>query len=121
MHHVFDEVPRDNYTPPKIIPSTSVTDAIFGHHVGKIGEPDVPVYDQVDVSQFRARGYKIGSLKTGPEDPDAYYKQPGHALSPQADKGGRFNVSFSSIMFMGILLNFLILLSWIVDDVLCRV
>ncbi len=45
MHHVFGEVPRDNYTPPKIIPSTSVTDAIFGHHVGKIGEPDVPVYE----------------------------------------------------------------------------
>lgn len=27
----------------------------------------------------------------GPDDPDIYYKQPGHALSPDADKGGRYN------------------------------
>lgn len=27
---------------------------------------------------------------TGPNDPDTYYKQPGHPLSPDADKGGRF-------------------------------
>ena len=28
---------------------------------------------------------------TGPNDPDTYYKQPGHPLSPMADKGGRFS------------------------------
>ncbi|CAK9251398.1 unnamed protein product [Sphagnum jensenii] len=37
------------------------------------------------------RGYKVGSRMTGPEDPDLYYKQPGHPLSPDADeKGARF-------------------------------
>jgi hypothetical protein len=37
----------------------------------------------------RQRGYKVGSLMTGPEDKDAYYKQPGHPLSDQV-KQGRF-------------------------------
>jgi hypothetical protein len=27
---------------------------------------------------------------TGPDDGEKYYKQPGHPLSPLADKGGRF-------------------------------
>lgn len=29
---------------------------------------------------------------TGADEPDMYYKQPGHPLSPAADKGGRFKV-----------------------------
>lgn len=38
----------------------------------------------------RQRGYKVGSLMTGPDDADVYYKQPGHALSPDSE---RFRVS----------------------------
>lgn len=38
----------------------------------------------------RQRGYKVGSLMTGPNDPDTYYKQPGHPLSPDSE---RFRVS----------------------------
>jgi hypothetical protein len=36
---------------------------------------------------------------TGPEDPDQYYKQPGHPLSPLADKGGRFKVFYYQSSF----------------------
>lgn len=39
---------------------------------------------------YRTRGYKIGSLMTKAEQGDLYYKQPGHPLSEQANKGGRF-------------------------------
>jgi hypothetical protein len=34
----------------------------------------------------RQRGYKVGSLMTGSEDKDLYYKQPGHPLSESAQK-----------------------------------
>jgi hypothetical protein len=34
----------------------------------------------------------IFSLKQGPNDPDKYYKQPGHPLTETADAGGRFKV-----------------------------
>lgn len=34
---------------------------------------------------------------TGPEDPDEYYKQPGHPLSPDVEKGGRFQVHILSL------------------------
>lgn len=39
---------------------------------------------------YRQRGYKVGNLMRGEDDLDLYYKQPGHPLSPTADKGGRF-------------------------------
>jgi hypothetical protein len=32
----------------------------------------------------RQRGWKVGSLQTGPEDPDYYYLQPSHPLHPDA-------------------------------------
>lgn len=41
---------------------------------------------------------------TGELDPDHYYLQPGHPLSPLADKGGRFKVmtSFRDTILMDI-------------------
>ena len=33
------------------------------------------------ITMHRQRGYKVGSLKTGIDDEDKYYKQPGHPLS----------------------------------------
>jgi len=88
MHHVFDETPDEmNSEVFETLQTTSVTNAIYGNHVGKINPRDDK--ESVDTTQYRQRGYKVGSLMTGPEDPDHYYKQPGHPLSPLADKGGR--------------------------------
>ena len=37
---------------------------------------------------------------TGELDPDHYYLQPGHPLSPLADKGGRFKVKASILVWL---------------------
>lgn len=37
---------------------------------------------------------------TGPDDKDEYYKQPGHPLSSDAEKGGRFQVHYPTITFL---------------------
>lgn len=55
-----------------------LTDAILGHLFFFITS--------------RQRGYKVGSLMTGPEDPDIYYKQPGHPLHPDTLRNGRSKV-----------------------------
>ena len=57
----------------------------------------------------RQRGYKVGSLKTGIEEPDRYYKQPGHPLSDKADKGGRFA---DEVIHFCCSLLFIILVLW---------
>lgn len=89
MHHMFDE-------PPTVAPvvhdkriTATVSHAIYNTHVGMLNPDKAPEYASVDLSQYRQRGYKVGSLMTGPEDPDLYYRQPGHPLSPLAKKGGR--------------------------------
>lgn len=88
MHHMFDETPSTTIHHDKIA-TVSHTDAIYKNHLGLIN-PDKPAdHAQVDVSQYRQRGYKVGSLMTGPDEPDQYYRQPGHPLSPLAKKGGR--------------------------------
>mmetsp|Transcript_18964 Transcript_18964/g.19084 ORF Transcript_18964/g.19084 Transcript_18964/m.19084 type:complete len:186 (+) Transcript_18964:98-655(+) len=88
MHHVFDETPdeMDSRT-VAYIPTTSDSHAIYTHHIG-LNRP--VAFPTVNTSQYRQRGWKVGSRMTGPEDADNYYLQPGHALSPLADKGGRF-------------------------------
>ena len=63
---------------------------------GKLDKPTVLLrlqywYYYYGISYFffnfcRQRGYKVGSLMTGPEDPDTYYKQPGHPLSPDSER-----------------------------------
>ena len=51
--------------------------------------------DQHNWTAHRQRGYKIGSLNQGPDEPDKYWKQPGHPLHPASKgKGGRFEVSY---------------------------
>lgn len=85
MHHMYDETP-DEVSSPNPLSTTSVSHAIFNDHIGKIGEK-VEAQEQVDVTQYRQRGYKVGSRMTGPEDPDLYYKQPGHPLSEKVEKG----------------------------------
>lgn len=93
MHHTFDETPseyssvRDN----AFLPTTKDSHAIYKTHLSHTEPVETADKPQTNVSQFRRRGYKIGSLMSGPEDPDVYYKQPGHPLHPNTDKGGRFN------------------------------
>jgi len=89
MHHMFDETPND---PPMIqdsVPTSTVTHNTFTNHVGMISPTKAVDRASVDLSQYRHRGYKVGSLMIGKDDPELYYKQPGHPLSPAAKKGGR--------------------------------
>eukprot|EP00286_Rhodomonas_abbreviata_P002486 CAMPEP_0181347456 /NCGR_PEP_ID=MMETSP1101-20121128/33890_1 /TAXON_ID=46948 /ORGANISM="Rhodomonas abbreviata, Strain Caron Lab Isolate" /LENGTH=190 /DNA_ID=CAMNT_0023459675 /DNA_START=35 /DNA_END=607 /DNA_ORIENTATION=- len=86
MHHMFDETPND---PQRVVPiATTHADshAIFGHHVGLVTSSHADDRAQVDTSQYRQRGYRVGSLMTSEDEPDFYYKQPGHPLSAEADK-----------------------------------
>lgn len=87
MHHMFDETPDQFGTEFDTLATTSVSHAIYHNHIGLFKE--APITEQVDVSQYRQRGYKVGNLMRGPDDKDLYYKQPGHPLSEE--KGGRFN------------------------------
>jgi hypothetical protein len=91
MHHVFDETPTDAPVAEYLQAMDTPTSAIYNTHVGKVSTGVKYAHEQTDVSQYRQRGYKVGSLMTGENEPDRYYKQPGHALSPDVDaKGGRF-------------------------------
>ena len=91
MHHVYDETPEEQ---TKLvfdtIATTKVTHAIYNTHIGLVSGPDGSNFEQHNVSQYRQRGYKVGSIMTNPEDKDEYYTQPGHPLNPKTDKGGRF-------------------------------
>lgn len=92
MHHVFDETP--NEAAPALnesLATTTVSHASYSDHVGRIMHVDAK--EQVDTSQYRQRGYRVGSLMTGPDDPDSYYLQPGHPLHKKVEKGGRFKVA----------------------------
>lgn len=85
MHHMYDEVPAS--APEfKIETIAEASDAIYTNHVGHTSGVAT---EQVNQTQLRQRGYKVGSLKTGPEEEDKYYKQPGHPLS---GKKGRFPI-----------------------------
>jgi hypothetical protein len=90
MHHMYDEVPEKANLDFKSdrLEVAEKTDAIYGDHVGH--STFKAEHAQVNLSQYRSRGWKVGSLMTKPDEPDRYYKQPGHPLSPDADKGGRF-------------------------------
>jgi NADH:ubiquinone oxidoreductase subunit len=85
MHHVFDETPDEQMKKDEL-QTTSVSNSIYTTHLAMIGEAKV-AQEQVDTSQYRQRGYKVGSLMIGEDDKDNYYKQPGHPLSK---KEGRF-------------------------------
>ena len=85
MHHMYDEVPA-SVPEFKIETIAEASDAIYTNHVGHTSGVAT---EQVNQTQLRQRGYKVGSLKTGPEEEDKYYKQPGHPLS---GKKGRFPI-----------------------------
>ena len=63
MHHVFDETPAEAIK-KDYLSTTSESNVPFDSHVGKVLQLE---HDQaqVDLSQYRARGYKVGSIMTG--------------------------------------------------------
>lgn len=99
MHHMFDETPVTGQKKHELIKTVEHTDAVYKNHLGMVNPEKPADHAQVDVSQYRQRGYKIGSLMTGPDEPDQYYRQPGHPLSPLAKKGGRHQPAESDSPF----------------------
>eukprot|EP00605_Chrysophyceae_sp_TOSAG23-4_P002434 GSChrysophyteH1.ASY1.ANO1.2693.1 assembled CDS len=87
MHHMFDETPDEMPSHKTITDTTEITHATTNTHIGHTNPIDAK--PTTDTSQYRQRGYNIGSLHTADDDQgDHYYKQPGHPLSK--DKQGRF-------------------------------
>lgn len=89
MHHMYDEVPGETPKHPrKIIPSHNASNAIYDTHVY---DPKIPAVIQHNRSQFRQRGWQIGSLQTKGGEADQYYLHVGHPLNPRAygDDGSR--------------------------------
>jgi hypothetical protein len=56
------------------LPIARESDAPFANHVGE----HVPYYPNKTL--YRSRGYNVGSLAIGADEPDAYYMQPRHLL-----------------------------------------
>ena len=100
MHHVFDETPDQETTHFDVVPAALASNAVYENHIGYAA--DYIATDQTDQSQYRQRGYKVGSLKTGPNDPDLYYKLPGHPLSPNVEKA-RFKSRKETLTYSDIL------------------
>lgn len=84
MHHMYDETPAPSAPEFETEKIAVASHARYKNHVGLANPIPTP---QINESLLRQRGYKVGSLKTGPEDEDKYYKQPGHPLS---GKKGRY-------------------------------
>lgn len=54
MHHVYDETPNDPAVLPPIMPTTSMSHAIYNTHVGRISDGAADLdREQVDTSQYR--------------------------------------------------------------------
>ncbi|CAM9189547.1 unnamed protein product, partial [Ectocarpus fasciculatus] len=91
MHHMFDETPEEyKFSKNKEIAQLSHAKAVCNTHVYSVPEGTVVNEELYNLSQYRARGYNVGSLMSKAGEPDKYYKQPGHPLSEVTDKGGRF-------------------------------
>ena len=92
MLHMFDETPAEVDMKFAALQSHdhAHSTASFPDHVGKISAKPNDELDQTATSYYRQRGWQVGSVKSNPGDEELYYKQPGHPLSPLADKGGRF-------------------------------
>lgn len=87
MTHTFDEPPTAYKIPENLVQIANPSHAIYASHLGGvISEPE----RQNNKTDFRARGWKVGSLTKKAEEPEQYYKQPGHPLHPLAEEGGRF-------------------------------
>jgi hypothetical protein len=92
MHHTFDETPDQVNMDGLFTPISQISHAPFNTHLGMVTDRTHEKYATTNLTGYRHRGYKLGSTYTAPDEQDAYWKQPGHSLSPLAKKGGRFNV-----------------------------
>ena len=106
MHHVFDETPdemreleakgiNDNKVGQFDIGDRVDTHAqLYQTHTGRVVDKtgDFPHHN---LSQYRQRGYGVGSLVSEATDKDAFYKQPGHPLYEKGEdeENARFDVS----------------------------
>lgn len=84
MHHMFDETPAEMDAMEKLTqPTTTTNHAIYSSHVA-LTNPKMHYHDKetTTASQFRPRGYGVGSLHSGPGE-EHYYKQPGHPLNKE--------------------------------------
>jgi hypothetical protein len=83
MHHMYDETPTEAPKHPRpFIPGHSASNAIYRTHV--YSPPGVAPVKQVNRSQYRQRGWQIGSLQTKDGEADGYWLHPGHPLNPRA-------------------------------------
>jgi hypothetical protein len=96
---VYDETPDEETKKFDVVAAALASNAIYPDH---IGHADYKATDQVDLTQYRQRGYKVGSLKTGPNDPDLYYKLPAHPLSPNVEKA-RFKTRKETLTYSEVL------------------
>lgn len=113
MHHVFDETPDEmrklvaQGVNGNKVGQFDIGDAVDSHaaaafntHIYEAGADNdkTKEFPHHDLSQYRARGYMVGSLHTTPGEPDRFYKQPGHPLyeapadaAPGTAANGRFD------------------------------
>eukprot|EP00602_Paraphysomonas_sp_CaronLab_P004620 CAMPEP_0185017330 /NCGR_PEP_ID=MMETSP1103-20130426/290_1 /TAXON_ID=36769 /ORGANISM="Paraphysomonas bandaiensis, Strain Caron Lab Isolate" /LENGTH=202 /DNA_ID=CAMNT_0027546679 /DNA_START=90 /DNA_END=698 /DNA_ORIENTATION=- len=99
MHHTFDEVPGEEPRHPKLpIEIQRGANSIYNTHVYK---SNVKPILQHNTSQLRQRGWQIGSLQTGPGEPDQYYLHDGHPLHPDAFKEGSARHKETSSLYDG--------------------
>lgn len=91
MHHMFDETPDEyRFSKNREIAQLSHAAAVADTHVYSVPPGAVAQEEQYNLSQYRQRGYNVGSLMSKAGEKDKYYKQPGHPLSDLAEQGGRF-------------------------------
>ena len=90
MHHVYDETPdemrlvdQQNASGQLIEGQFDIerveSDASFTTHLG-LARDKTAHLPHHNLSQYRGRGYNIGSLITEPNQPEEFYIQPGHIL-----------------------------------------
>jgi len=90
LHHMYDEVPGEQASEgaeKTVIPTHTASSAALGGIDSHVYDSNIEPREMVNNTQLRQRGYKVGSLKTGPEDPDQYFMQKSHPLHPEAFSG----------------------------------
>ena len=105
LHHMYDETPGEQAkegAEKTVIPTHSASSAALGGINSHVYESNIEHREMVNQTQLRQRGYKVGSLKTGPEDPDQYFMQKSHPLHPEAfsgTPGSRHEVSDATLHY----------------------
>ncbi|RLN14722.1 hypothetical protein BBJ28_00015663 [Nothophytophthora sp. Chile5] len=88
MHHLTDAKPGEPAQDPANWEKRAIcahSDAPFANHVGE----HVPYYPNKTL--YRSRGYNVGSMAIGADEPDQYYLQPGHLRRTRKRKATYFD------------------------------